>query len=101
MDILKTRERSCDYILIDTPGQIEVFLWSASGQIIMQTLGAIYPTVISYVTDLKLNVNPITFVSNMTYAASIMYKSRLPMVLALNKVRIRFFLELNLQIMIK
>jgi hypothetical protein len=85
MEILQSRASSYDYILIDTPGQIEVFMWSASGQIIMQSLGAVFPTVIAYVTDLKLSANPITFMSNMTYASSIIYKSRLPMVLALNK----------------
>jgi len=85
MDILKANQGKHDYVLIDTPGQIEVFMWSASGTIIMQSLGQLYPTVIAYVTDLKLSTNPITFMSNMTYASSILYKSHLPMVLALNK----------------
>ena len=32
-------DRSLDrYILLDTPGQIEVFTWSASGSIITETL---------------------------------------------------------------
>ena len=34
----------------DTPGQIEVFNWSASGQIICDALAVTYPTVICYVS---------------------------------------------------
>lgn len=32
----------CRYVLIDTPGQIEVFTWSASGTIITEALVALY-----------------------------------------------------------
>ena len=32
-------------MFIDTPGQIEVFTWSASGQIITETLASSFPTV--------------------------------------------------------
>lgn len=35
MDILLKRSTELDYILVDTPGQIEVFNWSASGSIIL------------------------------------------------------------------
>jgi len=31
--------------IIDTPGQIEVFSWSASGSIISQMISLTYPTV--------------------------------------------------------
>jgi GTPase SAR1 family protein len=33
LSILEKRKKECEYILFDTPGQIEVFTWSASGQI--------------------------------------------------------------------
>ena len=33
---------SVRYVLLDTPGQIEVFTWSASGAIIMETLVCAY-----------------------------------------------------------
>ena len=38
MALLEQNEQKSKYILIDTPGQIEVFTWSASGQIITETL---------------------------------------------------------------
>lgn len=37
--------------IIDTPGQIEVFNWSASGQIIAESLSSILPCSILFVTD--------------------------------------------------
>lgn len=39
-----------------------------------------------YVVDTPRTANPTTFMSNMLYACSVLYKSRLPLVLALNKV---------------
>ena len=74
------------YALFDTPGQIEIFTWSASGQIITESLAATYPTVIVYVIDTVRCKNAVTFMSNMLYACSILYKLKLPLVLALNKV---------------
>lgn len=72
-------------MLFDTPGQIEVFTWSASGTIITETLGATFPTVLVYVIDTPRCVNPVTFMSNMLYACSILYRTKLPIVLAFNK----------------
>lgn len=47
--LLDKRAHEFDYVLIDTPGQIEVFGWSASGQIIADSLAVSYPTIINYV----------------------------------------------------
>jgi GTPase SAR1 family protein len=77
--------KNLDYVLLDTPGQIEIFTWSASGQIITESLAAEYPTVIVYVIDSTKASSPSTFISNMLYACSILYKSKLPFVVALNK----------------
>lgn len=90
-DVLKLiakREEELDYIIFDTPGQIEVFNWSASGPIIAGTLAATYPTVIVYVLDAVRSTNPQTFMSNMLYACSILYKYKLPFVIAMNKIDI-------------
>lgn len=56
--------------LIDTPGQIEVFTWSASGQIISSTIANSGPTAIVYVVDTKRCQNPNTFMSNMMFCCS-------------------------------
>ena len=39
------------HVIFDTPGQIEVFTWSASGNIITEALAAQFPTVVVYVMD--------------------------------------------------
>ena len=73
-------------MLVDTPGQIEIFTWSASGAIITEAFASTFPTVIAYVVDTPRSANPVTFMSNMLYACSILYKTRLPLVLVFNKV---------------
>lgn len=73
------------HIIVDTPGQIEVFVWSASGDILLGALASSFPTVIAYIIDTPRSASTSTFMSNMLYACSIMYKTRLPMILVLNK----------------
>ena len=38
IELIEKRANECEYVLLDTPGQIEVFTWSASGSIITETL---------------------------------------------------------------
>lgn len=73
------------HILIDTPGQIEVFVWSASGAILLDSLASSFPTVVAYVIDTPRSAATSTFMSNMLYACSILYKTKLPMILVFNK----------------
>ena len=78
-----------DYILIDTPGQIEAFTWSASGTIVTSALATTFPTVLAFVVDTpRCAASVHTFMSNMLYACSMLYRARLPMVIVLNKIDI-------------
>ncbi|KAF6210419.1 hypothetical protein GE061_013525 [Apolygus lucorum] len=83
--LVKKNQGRHKYYIFDTPGQIEVFTWSASGNIITEALASTFPTVVIYVMDTVRSVNPVTFMSNMLYACSILYKSKLPFVIAMNK----------------
>ena len=85
IQLLEKRADTLDYIFIDTPGQIEVFTWSAGGQIISEILGASFPTCILYVVDTPRCTSPTTFMSNMLYASSILFKTFLPVVCTFNK----------------
>ncbi|KAJ2902659.1 putative atp binding protein [Zalerion maritima] len=85
----ETGSKGVDHILVDTPGQIEVFLWSASGQIILESLASSFPTVIAYVIDTPRTSSTSTFMSNMLYACSILYKTKLPMILVFNKTDVQ------------
>uniref|UniRef100_A0A665TK59 GPN-loop GTPase n=1 Tax=Echeneis naucrates TaxID=173247 RepID=A0A665TK59_ECHNA len=71
-----------------TPGQIEVFTWSASGTIITEALASSFPCVVIYVMDTSRSVSPVTFMSNMLYACSILYKTKLPFIVVMNKTDI-------------
>ncbi|KAG1046446.1 hypothetical protein G6F43_011069 [Rhizopus delemar] len=85
LDLVAKRSDSVSHILVDTPGQIEIFTWSASGAIITDTLAATYPTMVAYIIDTPRTTSPATFMSNMLYACSILYKTKLPFILVFNK----------------
>ena len=76
-------------IIVDTPGQIEVFVWSASGSILLNSLASSFPTVIAYIIDTPRTSSTSTFMSNMLYACSILYKTKLPMILVFNKTDVQ------------
>lgn len=81
---------TANHIIVDTPGQIEVFVWSASGSILLSSLASSFPTVIAYVIDTpRTTENTSTFMSNMLYAISILYKTKLPMILVFNKTDVK------------
>ncbi|XP_056005231.1 GPN-loop GTPase 1-like [Ostrea edulis] len=88
MQFIEQKTGQTEYVILDTPGQIEVFTWSASGTIISETLASTFPTIVVYVMDTSRSINPVTFMSNMLYACSIMYKAKLPFIVAMNKVDI-------------
>ncbi len=91
IQLLERRSEDLDYIFIDTPGQIETFTWSAGGQIILELLATSFPTVIMYITDTPRCTSPTTFMSNMLYASSVLYKSQLPMICVFNKTDVEPF----------
>lgn len=84
--LVEKRADDIDYVLVDTPGQIEIFTWSASGAIITEAFASTFPTLVAYVLDTPRSTSPVTFMSNMLYACSILYKTRLPLVLVFNKI---------------
>ncbi|KAK0387032.1 hypothetical protein NLU13_5346 [Sarocladium strictum] len=85
----KPDRKPIEHILVDTPGQIEVFVWSASGTILLESLASSFPTVIAYIIDTPRTSSTSTFMSNMLYACSILYKTKLPMILVFNKTDVK------------
>jgi GTPase SAR1 family protein len=84
----RARDPPLRYIVADTPGQIEIFTWSASGAIITEAFASALPTMVAYVMDTPRCTSPQTFMTNMLQACSILYKTRLPLLLVFNKVDI-------------
>eukprot|EP00924_Labyrinthula_sp_SR-Ha-C_P014010 augustus_masked-scaffold_5-processed-gene-20.28-mRNA-1 protein AED:0.06 eAED:0.06 QI:0/-1/0/1/-1/1/1/0/341 len=87
IDVLKIKTNK--FALFDTPGQIEVFTWSASGEIITKSLASNFRTVILYVIDTPRCESPTTFMSNMLYACSIFFKLNLPFIIVFNKTDVK------------
>jgi len=86
VSFIEQKQDKLKYVFLDTPGQIEIFTWSASGQIITESLASTYRTIVVYIMDTPRNNSPVTFMSNMLYACSIMYKMKLPFLLVFNKI---------------
>ena len=86
VQLIESKQEQLDYVIIDTPGQIEAFSQSASGMVITQSLGCTFPTVSLYIADTVRCENPNTFMSNMLYSLSILYKSKLPLLIVFNKI---------------
>ncbi len=61
----KKRTPQPKYIVADTPGQIEIFTWSASGAIITEAFASTFPTIVAFVIDTPRCVSPQTFMTNM------------------------------------
>lgn len=80
-------KKMSEFLLVDTPGQIEAFTWSASGAILSESLASSFPTVMVFVVDtVRCASSPNTFMSNMLYACSMYYRTRLPLVICFNKI---------------
>ncbi|CAL7949302.1 unnamed protein product [Xylocopa violacea] len=88
IELIDKAAKEHEYVILDTPGQIEVFTWSASGTIVTEALASQFPTIVVYILDTVRSVNPVTFMSNMLYACSIFYKTKLPFIVAMNKIDI-------------
>ena len=86
ISLCKQRASNLNYVFVDTPGQIEIFTWSASGAIVCDSFQAEFPTVLLYVLDTPRVHDAQVFLSNMLQCLSIVYKTKLPVVLVYNKV---------------
>lgn len=88
VSICERRKDSTRHIIIDTPGQIEIFTWSASGAIICELLAASFEITLLFVVDTPRAQNPQIFMSNMLQCLSIVYKTKLPVHVVFNKTDI-------------
>jgi len=89
LSLVEKRADTVDYVILDTPGQIEIFTWSASGAIITDAMASTFPAVVAYIIDTPRTMAPATFMSNMLYACSILYKTKLPFILVFNKTDVQ------------
>jgi len=74
-----------DYLIVDTPGQIELFAFRASGPFVIQNLAAEQKTSI-FLHDGSLVTTPTNFVSIALLATSVRLRLGIPQINALTKV---------------
>jgi GTPase SAR1 family protein len=73
-----------DFVLVDTPGQMELFAFRASGPYIVNELTK-EPKAIVYLFDAVFSVNPLNYVSNMFLSAAVYNRFLQPQVHLLSK----------------
>lgn len=78
MAILSKTE--CDYILVDTPGQIESLVMSSFGGILVDVLKSLFETGIVFVIDGSRCHDPQVAIANQMYSTSLLYRHRIPIV---------------------
>ncbi|MCL2317559.1 MAG: ATP/GTP-binding protein [Methanomassiliicoccaceae archaeon] len=73
------------YVLIDTPGQLELFAFRESSNMIVDALGK-ERSMIAYLSDPMLCRRPNGFVSSMMLSALVQFRLQLPMINLLSKI---------------
>jgi GTPase SAR1 family protein len=76
---------NADLVLVDTPGQMELFAFRASGPYIVNELTK-EPKALVYLFDSVFSVNPLNYVSNMFLSAAVYNRFLQPQVHLLSKV---------------
>jgi len=78
-------EYKTKYVLIDTPGQLELFAFRESSNMIVNALGK-DRSMIAYLSDPMLCKRPNGFVSSMMLSALVQFRLQLPMINLLSKM---------------
>ena len=68
----KMKESKNNTFVIDIPGQIEAFTWSASSMILTKSISLLMPVVLLYVVDTVRCQNPNSYLSNLLFARIIL-----------------------------
>jgi len=73
-----------DLVLVDTPGQMELFAFRASGPFIVKSLTK-EPKAIVYLFDAVFSLNPLNYVSNLFLSAAVHIRFGIPQIHVLTK----------------
>jgi len=86
IDSLRTEieELNSDYVIVDTPGQMELFAFRASGPYIVKELSS-DPKALLYLFDATFSADPLNHVSNMFLATAVYTRFLVPQLYVLSK----------------
>lgn len=79
------QEFRTDVVLLDTPGQVELFVFRDAGRVAINALGP-DTSMLAYLIDPYLARNPSSFVSQLMLAANVQFRFQIPQVNVLSKV---------------
>jgi len=80
-------EYRADYVLFDTPGQLELFVFRSAGKVIIEQLGK-EKSLLAFLIDPSLATTPTNFASQLLLSATTQFKLGVPLVNILTKTDI-------------
>lgn len=80
------RQLNVDYVIVDTPGQLELFVFRREGRVIARELAKCGRPLITYMVDPILTVTPRNFASMIFLATSVYLMMNYPMLMLMSKI---------------
>jgi len=74
-----------DYVIVDTPGQMELFAYRHGGPLVLDALTHGYPSLTVFLVDAIFLENPSSIVSALTLASSVAVRLRRPQINVVSK----------------
>lgn len=81
----EVEELGAEYVIVDTPGQLELFAFRASGPFIVRNLSDGLKALV-YLVDAPFSVNPLNFISNLYLSIAVYARILQPQIYVLSKV---------------
>jgi GTPase SAR1 family protein len=80
----RINEYSADYILVDTPGQLELFIFRSTGKVIVEKLNE-EKSLLGYIIEPSLATTHTNFISQLMLSATTQFRLMIPLVNILSK----------------
>jgi len=83
----RINEYRADYVLLDTPGQLELFVFRSTGKVIVEQLNK-ENSLLVFIIDPSLATTPTNFISQLMLSATTQFRLTIPLVNVLSKIDI-------------
>ncbi|HHH77935.1 MAG TPA: GTPase [Thermoplasmatales archaeon] len=83
----RIKEFRADYVLVDTPGQLELFVFRSTGKVIVDRLDR-HHSILAFMIEPSLSTTPTNFVSQLMLSSITQFRMGVPLVNILSKVDI-------------
>lgn len=83
----RLHEYRADYAILDTPGQLELFVFRSAGRAIIEQLGR-DKAILAFLIDPSLAMTPTNFVSQLMLSATTQFRLEVPLINILTKIDI-------------